>query len=213
MLGLAFLFGGISSVAALIIEAAAAPILNNTLITLPHIINSNISEYVGFAIVEEVAKFLFIYLLVRKSPYFDEPIDAMIYLITGALGFATVENVLIALSGGGTQIFGTMLSRFIGATLLHALTAGIIGHFWARGIKFKMESRFVFGGLVMASIFHATFNILVVQFSDILIYPTVFLGLIGFFVLYDFQDLRKIEEIEERAKEQQVDPYVREDVV
>src|SRR3989344_8948379 len=44
---------------------------------------------------EEVVKLMAVYYLVIHIPEFDEPVDAMIYLITGALGFAAVENILI----------------------------------------------------------------------------------------------------------------------
>src|SRR3989344_7166286 len=120
----------------------------------------------------------------------------MVYMITGALGFATVENLFLVYSSGGDDVFSLMLLRFVGATLLHALGSGIIGHYWARGIKFKLEGKFVLAGAVMATLFHAVFNILVLRFDDYLIYPIAFLVLIGFFVLYDFEELKKLDELE-----------------
>jgi RsiW-degrading membrane proteinase PrsW (M82 family) len=30
-----------------------------------------------------------------RDPEFDEPIDAMLYMIIVALGFATIENILV----------------------------------------------------------------------------------------------------------------------
>lgn len=196
MIFAAFVAGGISAFAALLLETVCAGLLGEIVIILPRIFESNISEFAGFAIIEEVVKFLFIFSLIRKSKYFDEPIDAMIYMITGALGFATVENVVLSYQNGLADAAGLILLRFVGATLLHALTSGIIGHYWARGIVFKMETKFLVAGLFMASLFHAVFNILVTKFSDFLIYPMAFLVLVGFFVLYDFEELKRLGDMQ-----------------
>jgi RsiW-degrading membrane proteinase PrsW (M82 family) len=194
MIFAAFICGGISAFVALAIEMVLSGTLQSFIITLPRIFESNITQFAGFAIIEEVIKFLFIFILIRKSKYFDEPIDAMIYMITGALGFATVENVVIAYQNGLADATNLILVRFIGATLLHALASGIIGHYWARGIIFRMETKFLLAGVFMASIFHTMFNILVTKFSDYLIYPLAFLLLIGFFILYDFEELKKLRQ-------------------
>jgi len=82
--------------------------------------------------------------------------------------------------------------RFVGATLLHALSSAIVGHYWARGIRFNIEGKFIFAGLVLASIFHIIFNYLVSEFNNFLVYPTAFLAILGFFVLYDFEELKKM---------------------
>lgn len=188
----AYIWGGISSFAALFFELATNGLLSKLMLTLPRLFEENLSVFLGFAIIEEVVKFGFIYALVRKSPAFDEPVDGMIYMITGALGFAAAENLFLVFSGSQQDIFGVIILRFIGATLLHALSSAIVGHHWARGIKYHMEGRLVFVGLLLASIFHAFFNLLVFKFDDILIYPTAFLVLIGFFVLYDFEELKRM---------------------
>ena len=188
----AFVSGGIAAFVSLFLEAISSGMLEKLIITLPRIFESNISVFVGFAIIEEVVKFLLIFALIRRSKYFDEPIDAMIYMMTGALGFATVENVVITYQNGLADATTLILVRFVGATLLHALASGIIGHYWARGIVFKMEAKFIVAGVIMASVFHSMFNMLVTKFSDYLVYPLAFLLLIGFFVLYDFEELKKL---------------------
>jgi len=193
MIGLTFLFGAFSAMVALVFQAALNSTLQNKIIiTLPRIIEENISAFIVFAIIEEVVKFLLVFLVVRKSKHFNEPIDGMIYMITGALGFATVENMFLVFSSADGDVMSMILLRFVGATLLHALSSGIIGHYWARGIIFKMEGRFLLAGVVMASVFHILFNLLVVKFDDLVIYPTALLGLVGFFVLYDFEELKRI---------------------
>ena len=91
--------------------------------TLPFFISVFI--YLGVAGIEELAKFFSAALFLKKNKYFDEAIDAMIYLIVLALGFAVVENILIFYQGisSGEHFLATFqvtTLRFIGANLLHA---------------------------------------------------------------------------------------------
>ncbi|HDH31467.1 MAG TPA: PrsW family intramembrane metalloprotease [Candidatus Wolfebacteria bacterium] len=150
--------------------------------------DTNFFSFFGLSAIEEVFKFLAAYLVVRKSRFFDEPVDAMIYMIVAALGFATIENLAVMFNvvsgGGGFGVINIMILRFVGATLLHALAAGIVGFYWAHKKVLK--------GLVIATILHTIFNCLILIFSEIIIYPSVFLIIISFFVFYDFEKLKKI---------------------
>lgn len=193
MIAKTYIFGGLSAFAALLIELVIHDPLQGVIINLPRLISDNLSTFIVFGIVEEIIKFAFVYMVVRKSQYFDEPIDAMVYMVTGALGFAAAENIFLVFSGQA-NILSVIIIRFIGATLLHALSSALIGHYWARGMKLNIEGKMIFAGIVLASIFHIIFNYLVFKFSDLLIYPTAFLVLLGFFVLYDFEELKKMEE-------------------
>ena len=149
----------------------------------------------AFAFVEELFKFGAAYLCVRKNPAFDEPVDAMIYMIVAALGFATVENVGAVGSHGSqtalvSDIFELASLRFIGATLLHSLTAGAIGYFWALSIRDFGMKRLIAYGLALATLLHVAFNYLILSYGSTM-YAAVFLLLIGFFVLHDFEMLKK----------------------
>ncbi len=46
------------------------------------------------AIPEEVAKFVMLWLVLRKNKYFDEKMDGIVYAVCISLGFATLENIL-----------------------------------------------------------------------------------------------------------------------
>jgi RsiW-degrading membrane proteinase PrsW (M82 family) len=194
MIARVFIIGALSAFAALFVEL----ILNNPLkgisISIPGIIYDNLSTFIFFAIIEEVIKFYFVWKIIHKSPYFDEPIDAMIYMVTGALGFATAENFFLVISSRD-GIFTVILMRFIGATLLHALSSAVVGYMWAWGIKRRKMSLYLGWGLILASLTHAAFNILVFKFNSFLVYPTIFLAVVGFIVLYDFEKLRDMGEI------------------
>ncbi|MFA6407590.1 MAG: PrsW family glutamic-type intramembrane protease [Candidatus Paceibacterota bacterium] len=149
-----------------------------------------------FSAIEETAKFLGAYGAVRRSIDFDEPIDAMIYMLVAGLGFATVENLFIigsAIHPGGVFVMGeTLIFRFIGATLLHTLSSALVGYYWARGIKEREEKYFVVLGLLVATIVHGIFNSLVYEFQTInLLIPSLFLVGVSFFVFKDFEKLKK----------------------
>ena len=191
MIAMVYLWGGVSSIVALLLEQLTQSFANGFVLTLPGIFSFNIPPFVLFAIIEEVVKFFFVFIIIRKSRHFDEPIDAMVYTATGALGFATAENFFILLSSGMSGAFSLMIMRFLGATLLHALASTAVGYYWANGIKLKIEGRSIIVGLVFASIIHTVFNLLVWQFSDLLIYPIAFLAIVGFFIMYDFEQLRE----------------------
>lgn len=146
-----------------------------------------------FAAIEELAKFGGALSAVRKHPAFNEPVDAMIYMAVSALGFATLENV-----GSLTQPFTspffdaplTVLSvRFAGATALHALASALVGYYWAVGIR-RFRSRWpIAKGLILATLLHAFFNYLTMEFG-FLVFPAVFLIIVSFFIFTDFDTLR-----------------------
>ena len=47
----------------------------------------------GLAVIEEVMKFCAAHFAINRSREFTDPVDAMIYMIVAALGFATLENI------------------------------------------------------------------------------------------------------------------------
>lgn len=83
------------------------------------------------SVVEESLKYFAIYFVALRSRFFDEPIDAVVYFVTIALGFAALENTLYLISPlGSGDAFGTIMLgnfRFIGATLLHVAASSILG--------------------------------------------------------------------------------------
>ncbi len=133
--------------------------------------------------VEEIVKFAAAYLVINKNAAFDEPIDAMIYMVTAGLGFAALENILFLSSITVDTVLETAILRFIGATLLHAVASGFIGFYWMRG-------RLVVG-LVIATTLHAIFNYFVLEFQSVPLYATLILIIASFFLFYDFDIIKR----------------------
>lgn len=151
------------------------------------------------ASIEEVIKFIAVYLVIRKNTDFDEPLDAMIYMIVAALGFAAVENIgAISDQFGQSAIWGDALQiaifRFVGATLLHAIASGFIGYYWALGILNGRAMQFILKGIGISILLHAIFNYFILRVGPT-IYPIALLVIAAFFLLHDFERIKKEEHI------------------
>jgi len=147
-----------------------------------------INQFVIVALVEEVAK----YFVVRKKAVvnteYDEPVDAMIYMIIAALGFAALENILILFTIETPFVVkdAALISsfRFLGATFLHALASGTIGYFL--GLSFynkEKRVRLVWGGMILATVLHGLFNISIIIIEKGLLEENMTLFLFAFIFL------------------------------
>lgn len=125
----------------------------------------------AWAIAEEVLKVVAAAFALR-SRMFDEPIDAVIYMVTAALGFAAAENALFLLgplsSGDVLKSIISQDLRFIGATLLHTLASATVGYAIAL-TYFKpriVRARALGLGLILAVALHTVFNFFILNNSD-----------------------------------------------
>lgn len=171
-----------------------------TFLVLPmQLLAKNFLQYLGYddigmttvfflASIEEIMKFAIVYLWISRNKDFDEPIDAMIYMIVAALGFATVENIATAIKA--TNSFELLTLRFIGANLLHSLASGVVGFYWALGLKSGQVKKYLAMGLIAASVVHTVFNFLMLRWGPG-VRILIFLIFIAFFVLNDFELLKK----------------------
>lgn len=148
----------------------------------------NFLTLTALAGVEEILKFVIVYLWMSRRKEFDEPIDAMIYMIVAALGFATVENIATAIKAHNS--FELLTLRFIGANLLHSLSSGLLGYFWAKGILINNLRKYIIKGLLWATLLHGTFNFLMIQWGPGIRIAS-FLIFLAFLVLNDFELLKK----------------------
>lgn len=142
------------------------------------------------AFTEEFLKYLLIKATVMKTRYFDEPIDALIYPIIIALGFAALENILAIFSLQENQV-SLMVWRFVSATLIHALSASLWGYFIALSYFFKKPKYYPFIGLFLGVLFHGSYNLIVStnnQAVFALLFPLLILP-ISFIVAMEFKRL------------------------
>jgi protease PrsW len=131
-------------------------------------------------------------LLGRKAN--DEPIDAIIYMITIALGFAAIENTLFLLNPLlDGKIVDTILTgnlRFLGATLLHVLASATVGMSMAFAFyKSKLIKIVCVGfGLFLAIVLHSAFNLFIIESNGekvLLVFLFVWIGIITLLILFE----------------------------
>lgn len=125
------------------------------------------------ALIEELVKFLGVYIIAFHSRYFDEPVDALIYLITVALGFSAMENTLYLLNITTEQGFAMGLIngnlRFIGATLLHVASSAVLGIMIAFTFYRHRVERILWAlvGVIIAGLLHTIFNLSIIKVENI----------------------------------------------
>jgi RsiW-degrading membrane proteinase PrsW (M82 family) len=132
-------------------------------------IQSNPLQIIGWATVEEMIKYLIVFLLINKTRYLNKPIDWAIFMITTALGFAAFENALFLVEpiSLGQTVVGLLTGelRFLGSTLLHAVASGIIGI--SLGFSFYMGSArkgiYLILGILSAIVLHSIFNFFIMS--------------------------------------------------
>ena len=161
----------------------------------------NTQTIIVWAIIEEVVKFIACYLVAIRTRDYKEPIDALEYLITTALGFAAVENSLFILNpliqGNFVGSIVTGNERFIGASLIHVVSSAAIGYMMGR--EFYARKRIskifaVFGGLVLASSLHSIFNYFIIYQNGtniFIVFGFVWAGAILLLIL--FEQIKKLK--------------------
>lgn len=133
------------------------------------IISDETVRYILWASVEEIVKFIAVAVVALGTSNMDEPVDAMIYCITVALGFAAIENTLFILgqlnAGEITKGIITGNMRFIGATLVHIISSALIG--LMIGISFYkdifIKTISVITGVILAVTLHSAFNLSIIN--------------------------------------------------
>jgi len=193
LIAFAFIVGAVS-------VAIAIPLEKWVLVYISGISSSITTLVIIFwATIEESLKLIAGYLTVLKRKEMNEPIDAIIYMISIALGFAAMENILFifnAFEGSVFSIFTTGSFRFIGATLLHILSSATIGGAIALSFyKSKIKKvLYVLIGTLLAFLIHTLFNIFINSASNVnilTIFSFVWAGII--LLILFFEKVRTIK--------------------
>ncbi|MBU4338179.1 PrsW family intramembrane metalloprotease [Patescibacteria group bacterium] len=192
----------------IVIEWQAIGFFNFLNSALPDFFNSFAKNlaivFIGIAAIEEFFKYLIVRLAMKHNPVFDEPEDAMIYMIVAALGFAAVENIMVMLLFAPTFFFDPALPiyilalRFIGATFIHTLASAIIGFYYALSLcerdRCPTNPRLLIAkGFTIAILLHGVFNyFIIISKETSAIYLSIPLMIIAVFISKDFKILQGI---------------------
>lgn len=118
---------------------------------------------------EELAKYLSAKFVALKSVFYIHPIDAFIYMTTASLGFSAMENTFYILQplmeGKKLEVINAVALRFMGASLLHFLTSGIIAIFIGLAFYSSKMKKWVSlcAGFVIAVLLHSFFNFFIMN--------------------------------------------------
>lgn len=155
----------------------------------------------AWAFIEELFKFGAAYLVALRARVFDEPLDAVIYMVTVALGFAALENALFLLSPlyGGDMLRGVLTGnlRFIGATLLHVLSSATIGLALALAYYKPAAVRRMaaLAGVILATSLHALFNFFILEKGSgatYMVFLCIWIGIVALlFMIERIKDPKK----------------------
>jgi RsiW-degrading membrane proteinase PrsW (M82 family) len=186
-----FIYGGLGVILAAIIQLSIEKI---TGVPLSTELISQSFEYRYWATLlalilamsaEEILKFLGAWFGGMRYKSFDEPVDAPVYMITSALGFAALENILYLFktlndNPNHNIYFQSLELRFIGPTLLHVACSAIIGMFIAFSFykSRKVKIGYFLLGTMLAIFLHSTFNSFIIRGEPF--------NVIGFFGVWFF---------------------------
>jgi RsiW-degrading membrane proteinase PrsW (M82 family) len=152
-----------------------------------------------WASVEEIMKFLVVMVVLYRSNQIDEPIDWPIYMITGALGFAALENMMFLIKplslGETTVSLLTGQLRFLGSTLLHSISSGIVGISLGLAFYFNqfVKKTYFIVGMVFAIVLHSVFNFFIIRNNGSeFLKVFAFLWVVTIVIMLMFEKLRRM---------------------
>ena len=96
------------------------------------------TSFFAAAIPEEVAKYVMLWLFLRKCKYFDQRMDGIVYAVCVSLGFAALENVMYLL-GSYDEWVSVGISRALTAVPGHFGFGVLMGYYYSLG-KFDSQN-------------------------------------------------------------------------
>ncbi|MEK7562254.1 MAG: PrsW family intramembrane metalloprotease [Patescibacteria group bacterium] len=199
-----FIWGAVVTLPVFFVQIALATLLSK--LDLAPIYISIIYWFIVISFTEEIFKYFVVKSEVFSHHEFDEPVDAMIYMVIAALGFAALENILYLFSPIDQLSFNDVVNRtimisfirFIGATFLHTLCSALIGYFLAFSFR-ETKKRWVWfvSGIIIATLLHGLydFSIMTIDGPLKVIIPVAILISLAIFVISRFEKLKKIKSI------------------
>lgn len=152
---------------------------DNTAILNP--ISLAVYVFIGIAMIEELSKWIFIYLISWKNKAFNHVYDAIVYSVFVSLGFATIENVLyIFLNENLSTAIAIALNRMLFSVPGHAFFGVMMGYYLGlakltlvHGIKDKSQ-KYLFLSIIIPTTCHFIFDyILMLELPVIIFYAYV----------------------------------------
>ncbi len=197
-----FLWGALITLPVFFVQIGLSSLLDK--MGFSSIVYSLIYWFLVISFTEEIFKYLIVKIKVITHYEFDEPLDAMLYMVIVALGFAAVENILYLLPVTDVFSFNDILNRtmiisfirFIGATFLHTLCSAVVGYFLALSIcDTKKRTIYIVAGLFIAVALHGAydFSIMTLEGPAKIIMPIAILIVLAGSIFAGFEKLKKLK--------------------
>ena len=138
-------------------------------------------SFLEAGIPEEFFKWLFLYVLIWRSPQFDEYIGGIVYAVFISMGFACLENVMYVLPSS----MGTAVSRALLSVPAHFLFAVIMGYYFSMA-KFHPDhrSQYMALSILLPITAHGLFDTFAFWMSSMGEYP-IYTAIFVFFIACD----------------------------
>ena len=195
-----FFYGGLAAGLAAVVEIGLFRAIKAA--GWPNMAATIVNAWLAVALTEELLKYLVVRMAVLRNSEFDEPMDAALYMIIAALGFAAIENIIILFATVPKfyllETFSFSVFRFVSATFLHALSSGMVGYFLAMSLRNgKKRSHLLFLGLAMAALLHGAYNfsIISIEGSKRFIIPIIIIVVLSLFLSQGLKKLKRLKSV------------------
>ena len=156
------------------------------------------SAFLVAAFTEELFKFLALYLLIWKSPSFNEKFDGIVYAVFISLGFAAVENVMYVVEGG----YQTAITRAITAVPAHALFGVMMGYYFGIARMYpELRSNYLLRAILVPILLHGIYDFILMIEIELLL-----LVFIPYLIYLYFMGFRKIKALSDASVYKPLDP-------
>lgn len=150
------------------------------------------AAYTAFVVAgftEEIFKFLALYLLIWRSPEFNEKFDGIVYAVFVSLGFAAVENVLYVSEGG----LNVALTRALTAVPAHALFGVRMGYFFGIAHMYpELRRTYLRYALLVPILLHGVYDFILM--SQIPLLLLLFLPYLIYLFINGFKKMKVISD-------------------
>jgi RsiW-degrading membrane proteinase PrsW (M82 family) len=145
--------------------------------------------FVVAAFSEELFKYMALFLLIWKSPEFNEKFDGIVYAVYVSLGFAAVENVLYVMEGG----ISTGLMRAITAVPAHAIFGVTMGFYFGLAKFYEKErATLKLKALGFPMLLHGIYDFIL--FTEIEWLTIVFIGFVVYLYVSGLKRIRTLSD-------------------
>ena len=161
-----------------------------------------LQAFIGIALVEELSKWLMVYLISYNDKAFDDLYDMIVYAVFVSLGFALLENIYYVLDGG----IDVGIIRALLAVPGHAANGIFMGYYLALSKQTlynrrkDLHNKYILLSIVVPVLLHGTYDYLL--FNGYLIFFVIFLIFIA--ILYKIS-IDKVNRFAEITRKMQYD--------